>query len=78
MIQQPVAFFDDSSNSSGSLTSRLATDPDAIKSLTGPNLGVMTVVGVSLISTVVLSLAVGWKLGLVAILEPCPSSSSLV
>jgi ATP-binding cassette, subfamily B (MDR/TAP), member 1 len=72
MVKQSVAFFDDSANSSGSLTSRLATDPDAIKSLAGPNLGVMTVVGVSILSTVVLSLAVGWKLGLVALFGALP------
>jgi ATP-binding cassette subfamily B (MDR/TAP) protein 1 len=66
MISQSIAFFDDSINSSGSLVSRLATDPDAVKSLAGPNLGVMVVVGVSILSTIILSLAVGWKLGLVA------------
>jgi ATP-binding cassette, subfamily B (MDR/TAP), member 1 len=72
MVKQSIAFFDDSTNSSGSLTSRLATDPDAIKSLAGPNLGAITVVGVSILSTVILSLAVGWKLGLVAIFGALP------
>ena len=59
-------------NSSGSLVSCLATDPDAVKSLAGPNLGVMIVVSTSIISTVVLSLAVGWKLGLVATFGALP------
>jgi ATP-binding cassette subfamily B (MDR/TAP) protein 1 len=66
MTNQCIAFFDESANSSGSLASRLATDPDAVKSLVGPNLGVMIVVGSSILSTVILSLAVGWKLSLVA------------
>ena len=66
MINQCIAFFDESANSSGSLVSRLTTDPDSVKSLAGPNLGVMIVVGTSILSTVILSLAVGWKLGLVA------------
>lgn len=70
---QPIdRIFDDAPNSSGSLVSRLTTDPNAIKSLTGPNLGVMTVVGVSILSTVILSLAVGWELGLVAIFGALP------
>ncbi|PVH87505.1 P-loop containing nucleoside triphosphate hydrolase protein [Cadophora sp. DSE1049] len=72
MIKQPISFFDDSANSCGSLVSRLATDPDAIKSLAGPSLSVLIVVGVSLLSTVILSLAVGWKLGLVAIFGALP------
>ena len=72
MIKQSIVFFDDRANSSGALVSRLATDPDAIKSLAGPSLGVLTVVGVSIVSTVVLSLAVGWKLALVAIFGALP------
>ncbi len=72
MVNQSIAFFDDPVNSSGSFTSRLATEPDAIKSLTGPNLGVMTVVAVSILSTVILSLSMGWKLALVAIFGALP------
>lgn len=71
MISQSISF-DDSANSSGSLVSRLTIDPDAVKSLTGPNLGVMVVVGTSIISIVILSLAVGWKLGLVATFGALP------
>ena len=72
MIGQSISFFDCSTNSSGSLVSRLATDVDAVKSLAGPNLGVMVVVGVTILSTVILSIAAGWKLGLVATFGALP------
>jgi ATP-binding cassette, subfamily B (MDR/TAP), member 1 len=72
MVKQPVSFFDEKANLSGSLTSRLSTELDAIKSLAGPNIGVITVVGTSLLSTVILSLVVGWKLGLVVIFGALP------
>ena len=71
-MKQRIAFFDDSSHSSGNLLSRLATDPESLKSLAGPNIGVIVVVGVSIISTLILSLAIDWKLGLVAIFGAFP------
>jgi ATP-binding cassette, subfamily B (MDR/TAP), member 1 len=72
MLKQRVAFFDSSSNSSRSLLSRLATDPESLKSLAGPNIGVIIVVGVSVLSALILSLAVDWKLALVAIFGAFP------
>ena len=45
MVKQRIGFFDKPTNSSGSLASRLATDPDGIKSLAEPKLGVMIVLG---------------------------------
>ena len=69
---QPMAFFDDLTNSPSTLLSRLATDPDAINSLAGSNIGVLVTVFVSLVSTIALALAVGWKLGLVVIFGGLP------
>ena len=72
MTQQAMAFFDEAENSTGSLLSRLATDAEDLKSLAGPNLGIIVVVGVSVLSTIVLSLAIDWKLALVAIFGAFP------
>jgi ATP-binding cassette subfamily B (MDR/TAP) protein 1 len=67
-----MSFFDDSENSSGSLAARLTNDPEDVKSLAGPNLGTLTVVGVGLISSVIFSLIIGWKLALVACFGALP------
>jgi ATP-binding cassette subfamily B (MDR/TAP) protein 1 len=72
IIAQDMSFFDDSENSSGSLSSRLTNDPESVKSLAGPNLGTLTVVSVGLISSVIFSLAIGWKLALVACFGALP------
>jgi ATP-binding cassette subfamily B (MDR/TAP) protein 1 len=70
--QQPIAFFDRSANAPGILVSHLAIDPDAVKSLAGANLGVIGIFIVSLLSTVILSLVIGWKLAIVAIFGALP------
>lgn len=72
MTEQPIAFFDRSENAPGILVSRLAMDPDAVKSLAGANVGVIIIVIVSLLSTIILSVAIGWKLALVAIFGALP------
>ena len=60
-----MAFFDSLVNSSSNILARLSTDPDAINSLAGSNLAVIVTVGVSLVSTIAFTPAIGWKLGLV-------------
>ncbi|KAH8807174.1 P-loop containing nucleoside triphosphate hydrolase protein [Xylogone sp. PMI_703] len=72
MISQPISFFDLEENSSGSLVSRLSTDPDAVNALAGDNVAVLVTVGVALVSTVTLALAIGWKLGLVVLFGGLP------
>jgi ATP-binding cassette subfamily B (MDR/TAP) protein 1 len=65
MITQDIAYFDIPENSSGSLTGRLSSDPQALHDLIQGNLGLIIVVIVNLTSSIILSLAVGWKLALV-------------
>ena len=72
MLHQRVAFFDRTENSADNLVSRLSTDPDAINGLVGDNIGVLGTVAVSVVSTIVLALAVGWKLGLVVLFGGLP------
>ncbi|KAF1990515.1 P-loop containing nucleoside triphosphate hydrolase protein [Aulographum hederae CBS 113979] len=68
----PVSYFDSETNSPGALLSRLSADPDTVNSLAGSNLAVLITVLVSLVSTVALALAVGWKLALVVIFGSLP------
>jgi ATP-binding cassette subfamily B (MDR/TAP) protein 1 len=72
MIAQDIAFFDIPENSSGSLTARLSSDPQALHDLIQGNLGLIIVVIVNLTSSCILSLVVGWKLALVAIFGCLP------
>lgn len=72
IASQRLSFFDKQTNSASALLSRLATEPDNLNSLTGSNLAVLITVLVSLISTVTLALATGWKLALVVIFGGLP------
>lgn len=72
MITQDIAFFDIPENSSGSLTARLSSDPQALHDLIQGNLGLIIAVIVNLLSSCTLSLIVGWKLALVAIFGCLP------
>ncbi|KAI9738848.1 MAG: hypothetical protein M1834_008355 [Cirrosporium novae-zelandiae] len=71
MLHQPTAFFDNPDNLAGKLSSRLITESRSMKSSL-ESLGVVVCVGVSLFSTVILSLVIGWKLALVAIFGALP------
>ncbi len=72
MAEQDVAFFDRLENSADNLVARLSTDPDGINALVGDNVGVLGTVTVAMISTTVLALVVGWKLGLVVLFGGLP------
>lgn len=41
MIRQEIAYFDDHRNSTGALTTRLATDASRVQAITGMRLGVI-------------------------------------
>ncbi|KAF5020680.1 hypothetical protein F66182_7294 [Fusarium sp. NRRL 66182] len=65
MLRQDVAFFDRDENTSGALTSFLSTETTHVAGLSGVTLGTLLMVSTTLISAIVVSLAVGWKLSLV-------------
>lgn len=60
-------FFDYPENSSGALTARLSSVPAAAQELMSQNLGLMLNVSVNVVASSVLSIAYGWKLGLVLV-----------
>ncbi|EER24151.1 ABC transporter, putative [Coccidioides posadasii C735 delta SOWgp] len=73
MLSQDIAFFDNPDNSSGSLTARLSTDPQALQDLISSNIGLILIVIVNLVSCTILALVTQWKLALVALFGCLPA-----
>ncbi|KAH6634310.1 P-loop containing nucleoside triphosphate hydrolase protein [Chaetomium sp. MPI-SDFR-AT-0129] len=72
IIAQPAAYFDQDENSTGQLTARLSSDPQALKELLGINM-MMLLIGIfSLAGALAISFAYGWKLALVALCVTVP------
>ncbi len=65
-------FFDRPENSSGALTSKLSSVPNALLELLAGNLLLIFIVVVNLVSSSVLAIAFGWKLGLVVVFGGLP------
>ncbi|KAL9110312.1 MAG: hypothetical protein Q9227_005043 [Pyrenula ochraceoflavens] len=64
MVHFDQDFFDHPENSSGALTARLSSVPSALQELISVNLGLIVNVMVNIVSTSVLAIVTGWKLGL--------------
>ncbi|KAJ5082179.1 hypothetical protein N7532_011222 [Penicillium argentinense] len=72
ILRKPVPFYDLNDNASGSLVSRLATDPRQIQDLIGLN-GVFPVISVcSMLGCIAIAFSFGWKLSLVAVFAALP------
>ncbi|KAF2142944.1 uncharacterized protein K452DRAFT_248585 [Aplosporella prunicola CBS 121167] len=65
MLRQDIAFFDRDENNAGALTSFLATETTSMAGLSGATLGTILTVITTLIGSMSLGIAIGWKLGLV-------------
>ena len=76
MIQQVLSldqdFFDRPENSSGAITSKLSSVPNALLELLSANLFLLLIVVVNVVSTCALAIAYGWKLGLVLVFGGLP------
>ena len=67
ILKQDKEFFDSDDNRSGSLVARLGTLPAQLQDLISANVLLILIVVVNLLSSCVLAIAYGWKLGLVVI-----------
>ena len=72
VLRQDMDFFDLPENSSGALTSRCSTLPTQLQELISANILLIFIVVVNIVSSSVLALAYGWKLGLVVIFGGLP------
>ena len=71
-LRQDMIFFDQPEHSTGSLASRLSVEPTNLQELISMNLALMLVNIVNLVSSSILAIAYGWKLGLVLALGALP------
>ncbi|ETS82686.1 hypothetical protein PFICI_04562 [Pestalotiopsis fici W106-1] len=76
ILQQKIKFFDQDSNSHGSLSSRIAGDAKHLEELFGMNLalvlnGIFTIIG-----CVIIALSFSWKLGLISFFVTMPTMVS--
>lgn len=62
-----MAFYDQPEHTTGALASRLSTEPTYLQELIGMNVGTIFIAAVNVVSSSALSIAVGWKLGLVVL-----------
>ncbi|KAJ8102487.1 P-loop containing nucleoside triphosphate hydrolase protein [Lipomyces tetrasporus] len=65
MLRQDIAFFDREENTTGSLTSTLSKDAQAVEGLSGATLGQILNSLITIVAGTILSIAVAWKLALV-------------
>ncbi|RMD44957.1 hypothetical protein DV735_g9, partial [Chaetothyriales sp. CBS 134920] len=72
ILGMDAVFFDRPENSSGALTSKLSSLPTALQELISTNIGLIFIVLVNLVSSSVVAIAYGWKLGLVVVFGGLP------
>ncbi|KIW90765.1 uncharacterized protein Z519_08548 [Cladophialophora bantiana CBS 173.52] len=68
LLNQDITFFEEKGNSSGGLTALLGLDGDEMDLMISLNIGLIVVFIVDLIASIILALAVYWKLALVGVL----------
>lgn len=72
VLDQDVEFFDIPENTSGALTSKLSVLPTQLQELISANILLIFIVLVNVVSSSILALAYGWKLGLVVVFGALP------
>ena len=72
VIRQNLAFFDLPTNTTGALVSHLSQEPQSLQELLSFNIGVVLIVIINLLSSCILAVIVGWKLGLVLVFGALP------
>lgn len=71
-LRQDMSFFDSPSHGTGALVARLSAEPTSLQELLSMNIALMLINVVNLLSSSILAIAYGWKLGLVLVLGALP------
>ncbi|EGO53219.1 hypothetical protein NEUTE1DRAFT_92339 [Neurospora tetrasperma FGSC 2508] len=72
VVRQDMTFFDMPGNSPGALVSHLSKEPESLHELLSMNMGVIAIVVVNLLSSCILAVVIGWKLGLTLVFGALP------
>jgi ATP-binding cassette subfamily B (MDR/TAP) protein 1 len=72
MLKQTITYFDNPRNSADFLVARLNQNPSQLQELLGMNLCLVVIIVVNILSCSVVTLATGWKFGLVAVFGCLP------
>lgn len=72
LLKQDIEFFDRPENAPGALTAKITSLPSSLQDLLSVDLLAMSIVVVNVISSSVVALVYGWKLGLVMVLGGFP------
>ncbi|KAF4264267.1 hypothetical protein CNMCM8812_000767 [Aspergillus fumigatus] len=72
ILAKPIPFHDLSENASGSIVSRLATDPKQVQELIGLNGAFPLISTFSMIGCIAIAFSFGWKLSLVTVFAALP------
>lgn len=72
ILKQDIEFFDKPGNTSGALTAKITSIPSSLQELICINLLVMTIVVINIVSSSIVALVYGWKLGLVVVFGGFP------
>ncbi|KAL2840030.1 P-loop containing nucleoside triphosphate hydrolase protein [Aspergillus pseudodeflectus] len=65
LLGQDISFFDEEANTTGALTTILATDIKNLAGISGATLGTLLIVTVNLFGSLAVAIVLGWKLALV-------------
>ena len=72
MLKQDLQFFDRPENTTGALTSRADSYPQAVFELMGFTIALMVIATVSVLACSILSLVYSWRLGVVVVFAGLP------
>lgn len=72
ILRQDMSFFDRQGTTTGALVSHLDKEPASLMELLSYNIALILIIVINLLSSCVLALAYGWKLGLVLIFGALP------
>lgn len=72
ILKQDMEFFDRPENTSGGLTSKIVSLPAQLQELISANILLIFIITISIVSSSILALAYGWKLGLVVVFGGLP------